>query len=357
MSKQITDEYIINCFWKNKICLFNRNKDKYYNEDIKNYLKYRFKYSESIYETLFCIKHNIDRDNKICPICNKGILKFTGMKNRGYFQRACCKKCQTKYRMLNTENTCLKKYGVKSVLALKSIHEKAKQTCIKNYGVEHPMKSEIIKEKQKQNNINKYGVPYLFQCNEIKEKIKQTCFDKYGVEYSAQVKNIRKKQEATNIKRYGSKNIFGSDYFKEGYYLLKTGDKKNLLNINSNIFNTDYFKKIVKEKREEIQNKRNITKIKNHTFNTSKPENKCYNILVEKYGIENVLRQYKSDVYPFQCDFYVVSKDLYIECNFHWTHNGHLYNKNSIKDIITKCKWNIKAKKSKFYTNALKTWT
>lgn len=31
--------------------------------------------------------------------------------------------------------------------------------------------------------------------------------------------------------------------------------------------------------------------------------------------------------------------------------------KNNIKDIITKCKWNFNAKTSKFYKNAISTWT
>ena len=47
---------------------------------------------------------------------------------------------------------------------------------------------------------------------------------------------------------------------------------------------------------------------------------------------------------------------MYIECNFHWTHNNHLYNKNNIKDIITKCRWKQKAKTSKYYNIALDVW-
>ena len=133
----ITDEYIINCFYKNKRYTFEQNKDKYFTNKVKEYLENRFKYSESIFETIYCIKYNIDRDNKICPICHKGILKFTGNKSRGLFQRGCCPECQLKYRNINSKNTCLKRYGVTSVLKLKSVHEKSKQTCLKKYGVEY----------------------------------------------------------------------------------------------------------------------------------------------------------------------------------------------------------------------------
>ena len=30
----------------------------------------------------------------------------------------------------------------------------------------------------------------------------------------------------------------------------------------------------------------------------------------------------KYDRYPFACDFYISSLDLFIECNYHWTHGG-----------------------------------
>ena len=42
-------------------------------------------------------------------------------------------------------------------------------------------------------------------------------------------------------------------------------------------------------------------------------------------GNEDIIRQYKSDLYPFACDFYIPSLDLYIECNYHWTHGNKLY--------------------------------
>ena len=33
----------------------------------------------------------------------------------------------------------------------------------------------------------------------------------------------------------------------------------------------------------------------------------------------------KYDRYPFACDFYISSLDLFIECNYHWTHGGKPY--------------------------------
>ena len=45
--------------------------------------------------------------------------------------------------------------------------------------------------------------------------------------------------------------------------------------------------------------------------------------LKERYP--DVITQYKDDRYPFACDFYIPSLDLFIECNYHWTHGGKPY--------------------------------
>ena len=39
----------------------------------------------------------------------------------------------------------------------------------------------------------------------------------------------------------------------------------------------------------------------------------------------DVIRSYSTDKYPYNCDFYIPSKDVYIECNFHWTHGYMKY--------------------------------
>ena len=67
------------------------------------------------------------------------------------------------------------------------------------------------------------------------------------------------------------------------------------------------------------------------------------------------MRQYKSDEYPFCCDFYIPSINLYIECNFSWTHGGHSYDKDNEEDQLILEKW--KEKNTKYYDNAINTWT
>jgi hypothetical protein len=72
------------------------------------------------------------------------------------------------------------------------------------------------------------------------------------------------------------------------------------------------------------------TKKKNNTFHTSKPEDETYKILLGKWA--DVVRQYKSKEYPFACDFYIPSLDLYIECQYSWTHGDHPFDENNEND-------------------------
>ena len=68
----------------------------------------------------------------------------------------------------------------------------------------------------------------------------------------------------------------------------------------------------------------------------------------------DIIRQYRSELYPFSCDFYIPTEDLYIECNYTWTHGGKPY-EGTKEDNIKLNKW--KEKNTKFYNNAIYTWT
>ena len=69
-----------------------------------------------------------------------------------------------------------------------------------------------------------------------------------------------------------------------------------------------------------------------------------------------MLRQYKSEKYPFSCDFYIPDKDLYIEYNGTWTHGKHLFDSTNKDDIYKLNEWKEKSKKSKYYKKAIYTW-
>ena len=156
---------------------------------------------------------------------------------------------------------------------------------------------------------------------------------------------------------------------------------KRQQDIDSNGFNSIQraaFKSIAKQKADIDENglnalqraslkgvpKRYATLKKNGTFNKSKDEELAYKKLVEKYGEINVIRQYKNELYPFNCDFYIKPLDLYIECHFHITHNKRAFDKNNIEHLkeIAKLKEksqerNFKGEKKELYNAILKIWT
>lgn len=271
-------------------------------------------------------------NEEICPICGKPNI-FKGI-NKGY-TKYCSVKCSKQDPKLIT---------------------KQKQTCLQKYGVDHISKSKYYKDKIKTTNKNKYGVEYTFQAAEVKDKIKQSMLNKYGVDNCSKAIEIKQKKENTYLSKYGTKNNFGITSISEK--AVKNAFSANAIakrqrtcidryGVKSVLANQNiHSKNIEKAKQKIIETKR-----KNGTFNTSKPENDVYDNLITMFGINDIKRNYKSTAYPFLCDFYIVSLDLYIECNFSWTHGGHWYNNDDISI------WKDKAAKSNYYKNAINTWT
>lgn len=170
-----------------------------------------------------------------------------------------------------------------------------------------------------------------------------------GVCLSEEGKILKKKKEMeTRIKNFGSLENSYKHAYEES---VKTCEIK----LSED---PDYIKKIVK--------KRNDTKRKNNTFHTSKDEEEFYNLLLTKFVKDDILRQYSTDSrYPFPCDFYIKSLDLFIELNLFWVHGRHPFDSNN-KDDINRLKHiqskqrmyiNSKGKEDKnIYYNAEYVW-
>lgn len=141
---------------------------------------------------------------------------------------------------------------------------------------------------------SKYGVDNIMFLYETKQKIKQTCLERYGVEHYMKLQTYKDKI----LNSLSHKNITGKSKLEDDtYQYIKT-------NIDS-----------------------------------------------------NVIRQYKSELYPFHCDFYLPTYDVYIELNAHWTHGRHMFNKNDKNDIYTVNMWEQKAKSKNVYKDAIHIWT
>lgn len=223
------------------------------------------------------------------------------------------------------KRTNLEKYGVENISQLNSIKEKKEQTCLKNYGVKNPA-----------------------QSKEVYNKIKETCLERYGVESSNSTETKKQKIRNTLLDRYGIDNVMKVFTIKDNENVYEENFKEILLT-----------EEALQIKQKIIDNIPNMiikiieTKRKNNSFNTSSIEDKLYKLLAKKFTVE---RQYKSIDYPFCCDFYLVELNLYIEYNGTWTHGGFPYEDNMMCDKQLK-RWQSKSAESKFYENAIETWT
>ena len=98
-----------------------------------------------------------------------------------------------------------------------------------------------------------------------------------------------------------------------------------------------------------------ITKKKKHTFNSSSEEIKILELLKQKFP--DVLYQYRCEKYPFVCDFYIPSIDLFIEYQGTWTHGNFPFDEKDERCITELNFMKEKAQTSDFYYNAIETWT
>lgn len=138
----------------------------------------------------------------------------------------------------------------------------------------------------KKTNIKRHGVANGHDANAI-EKLKQTSLKKYGTEHPWQSEIVKQKSEQTKFERYKDKHYTNREKCWE-------------------------------------------TTKKNGWYKTSL-EDRYLPLLQEKFP--DIVRHYVSDKYPFECDFYVPSKDLYIELNIFWMHGGHIFDETNSKDI------------------------
>lgn len=183
---------------------------------------------------------------------------------------------------------------------------------------------------------------------ERREKTEKSVFESLGVKCALQSDEAKKHLQEWIDQHGGGTNPFQTDCAKE----------KSRRSMNDR-YGVDYALQSPKIKAKydfkSIHAKGQETKRRNGTFNTSKPEENAYSMLCSKFGKDDVERQYKSEKYPFRCDFYVRSIDAYIECNYHWTHGGHWFDPASAEDMSRLEAW--KSKGTAFYDIAVRVWT
>ena len=284
-----------------------------------NYLNKEYPNVSCIKEKLYLFYFNLTEPPK-CIVCGKKSIFFDI--KRGYSEY-CSNECANKSpkRIEKIKKTCLERYGVNNGAKTETSKEKMKQTCLERYGVEFIGETEEQKKKSKQTKLEKYGDENYVNS----EKRKQTCLEKYNCTSYTQTQEFKDKSKQTCLEKYGT------DAYQK----------------------TKEFSETIRSKLDIIQQKIYQTKKKNKSFNTSSIEKQFEDYLKENNI--NYKTQYKSEVYPFRCDFYFPDIDLYLEINAHWTHGGHPFDSTNKDDLLLLEQW--KSKNTKFYDIAINTWT
>lgn len=186
------------------------------------------------------------------------------------------------------------------------------------YGVDNPMQAEDVKQRYVSSMISTYGVENPMQVGDIKTRQddirKRTMVELYGVDYPMQSQAIRDKAVDAVLLKYGVDNVMKLKMFQD---------------------------KMMNAKRQ------------NGTFNTSACQDVLYCMLQSVFGTDDVDSEYSCDEYPHFCDFYVKSRNLFIELNAHPTHGGHWFD--SGKDAVRLTE--IREKHMPMYDQEVYVWT
>ena len=267
-----------------------------------------------------------DENEGKCLECGKETGFVTLVKGYRIF---CSVKClnQSQYHIKHCTETYTKNY-IDNEENRKELNERTRNTCLERYN----------------------GIGFASQ--ELTKKYNETMLLKYGHTNPSQVEEIQEKTKLTNLEKYGTENVYGSDL------IIQKIKETNLERYGETSWTKskegrEFLKEFTNS--QEYKDKQYNTKKKNNSFNTSKIENKLELLLREMFP--DLETQYKSILYPFNCDFYIPSLDLYIEYNGTWTHGGHFFDENDEDNRNTLEKWKRLSEHSKFYQNAIETWT
>ena len=284
---------------------------------------------------------NTNNDLNVCVICGNKISHERLLKCKD----TCCKSCAMKKAMKSDElrqriSNKIRKYydNEENRKNLSNIIANAWKND--EYRQSHVVAAKLAHANEELNLRISKTCKQVFNTPEIKQKISNTLKEHWAnpEERDKHLKAINNEKVRAKIGK-SVHRAFQNPEVKERHRQAISNALKHAYAENGEIIKTNVY----------------ATKKNNGTFNSSKPEKDTLDMLQQKFN--KVHYQYRCDRYPFACDFYIEDIDLFIELNFHWTHGGRPFNEND-KDCIDKlASWKEKAKTSKFYQNAIYTWT
>ena len=158
--------------------------------------------------------------NIFCP--EHGIFAQTPT---GHLSGKGCPKCAVQKR----EETNLKRYGVKNVMALTETLDKIKTATQNKYGVDYAMQDKQLAQKQQDVISDKYGVKSFLGTKACRNQLVRRCMERYGVPHPMQNKDVVSKNLQTKRKngtlntsgieeRIKALGVFESQYNKDARY-------------------------------------------------------------------------------------------------------------------------------------------
>lgn len=262
--------------------------------------------------------------------------------------------------------TSMARFGVSNAMKSDSIVKKLESSNLAKYGVSNAMKRSDVQAKAVSTNLAKYQVPYTCMAESVREKrsitmraryggnspmcdatIREkqaaTMYRKYQARHALQARRFIDKMTATNLARYGVRNVMQSDEIKSAH----SSACMEKYGVSSPM------------QCKQIVDKMMATKLQNHTINTSATEDILYDQLCDVFGKDDVIRQYKSCRYDWNCDFYVKSRDMFIELNASFFHNRHWFDDANFNDCAELSSFMAKAAldSNSSYSGVVQTWS
>lgn len=363
--KEILNNQLLNTFIYDDI----KSYKHIINQHIFKELKVIFPSLKNVNEIAFLLKHknNLENLHIFCPVCGKKnkFINFT----EGY-KKYCCEQC---YYDISLHNYLIKhpefSDSIKCECCGKEFLPKRKQiskwmsreshdkclyiTCSKHCTLvltQAKIDKQMVKEKRWKTLEERTGNKNYRNL----EQGRKTLFKNHGVTHNSKITGFIQQVKHTKFINYGNENYNNIDAIR------KTIQERYNVDWNSQ---TESWKLKMKLNKDKRMQKCYESYKKNNSFKSvSKPELRTYNKLLTKFS--DTIHTYRDKKrYPFNCDFYIPSKDLFIECHYGLFHNFKPFdtmNKEHLEELDKLCKLaeqKRKTKKLNRYDAVIYCWT
>ena len=230
-------------------------------------------------------------------------------------------------RAAATQKTIRERYQVDNIGQVPGARERYKQAMIEHWGVDNPSKSREIRARIERTNLERYGGTSPMASEEVREKIRATNLERYGYVNPLQNPEVSAKAE----KRAVEKRV---ERFSKPYFVM-----------------TEEYQ----AKADEYRQRAHETRLATGGYGPhSHVEDRLYARLVDTFGEDDVVRGYRDEErYPYACDFYIRSRDLFIELNASPAHGGCWYETTDVRCQRQLATWLMDAAKAGY----VDTWT